>query len=378
MKVNLGLLIFGGFFVAFLTVAMLFTAGWDRPPIETVQTNFRGLGSEQVYNPRDVVKEIPLNTPSEEPWPLEPPEGPTAGEIYENVQVLGHLSDDHFNRLMAGITEWVSPEQGCAYCHNEENYAEDNLYTKIVARRMIQMTQTINSEWGDHVAGAGVNCNTCHRGQNVPQQIWFTDPSTVAMNPGFLGNRAGQNVAGAAVGQASLPTDPFTPFLVEDHQIAVNGPTALPTGNRQSIKQTEWTYGLMMHMASSLGVNCTYCHNTRAFGEWSQSPPQRTTAWYGIRMLRELNNDYLIPLGIEYPPYRLGELGDAPKANCATCHIGAYKPFFGADVISDWPSLSGPGASYTGETADAPGGEKPANDDLPPVDQPVKAAGLQN
>ena len=35
--------------------------------------------------------------------------------------------------------------------------------------------------------------------------------------------------------------------------------------NRSSLKQTEHTYGLMMHMSDSLGVNCTYCHNTRSF-----------------------------------------------------------------------------------------------------------------
>jgi len=35
----------------------------------------------------------------------------------------------------------------------------------------------------------------------------------------------------------------------------------LPSGNRSSIKQTEWTYSLMIHMSESLGVNCTYCHN---------------------------------------------------------------------------------------------------------------------
>jgi photosynthetic reaction center cytochrome c subunit len=41
---------------------------------------------------------------------------------------------DQFNLFMASITEWVSPEQGCAYCHNEENLASDELYTPRLSR----------------------------------------------------------------------------------------------------------------------------------------------------------------------------------------------------------------------------------------------------
>ena len=53
---------------------------------------------------------------TEEPYV---PEGgePLAKDIYENVQVLGDLTEDNFTRLMGAITQWVSPEEGCAYCH---------------------------------------------------------------------------------------------------------------------------------------------------------------------------------------------------------------------------------------------------------------------
>ena len=44
---------------------------------------------------------------------------PLAKDIYQNVQVLGDLTEDNFNRLMAAMTNWVSPDQGCAYCHGE-------------------------------------------------------------------------------------------------------------------------------------------------------------------------------------------------------------------------------------------------------------------
>jgi photosynthetic reaction center cytochrome c subunit len=126
--------------------------------------------------------------------------------------------------------------------------------------------------------------------------------------------------------------------------------TALPTGDLHSIKQTEWTYGLMMHMSQSLGVNCVYCHNSRAFSDWSQSTPQRTTAWYGIRMVRDLNTHYLDPLTPTFPAYRLGPTGDGPKLECATCHYGVYKPLFGASMLQDYPEL----ASTTSPAATAP------------------------
>jgi photosynthetic reaction center cytochrome c subunit len=106
-----------------------------------------------------------------------------------------------------------------------------------------------------------------------------------------------------------------------------------------SILQTEHTYGLMMHMSDGLGVNCTYCHNTRNFKTWEGSPPQRTTAWHGIRMARDLNNAYLEPLTKTFPANRLGPLGDVAKVNCATCHQGVYKPLYGAQMAKNYPAL---------------------------------------
>ena len=176
--------------------------------------------------------------------------------------------------------------------------------------------------------------------QPVPSQIWFKEPPQ-ANGADFIGGRAGQNLAAKSVGLSSLPSDPFTPFLLDSLDIRVNGDTALPSGNRHSIKQAEWTYGLMTHMSSALGVNCTYCHNSRSFSSWEGNPPQRVTAWHGIRMARELNLNYLEPLQATFPSNRKGELGDVAKLNCATCHQGAYKPLNGAPMIKNHPELVG-------------------------------------
>jgi len=237
----------------------------------------------------------------------------------------------------------VSPDEGCAYCHNVQNFAEDTKYTKVVARRMIQMTQRVNQDWKPHVAETGVTCYTCHRGNNIPTNVWFAPKDRKYANNSVMGDLAGQNLASESVGLSSLPFDPFTPYLKDAAPIRVNGDTAMvlrgDAVNRSSTKQAEHTYSLMVHMSESLGVNCTYCHNTRNFASWEESRPQRVTAWYGIRMARDLNNDYMTPLTDTFPPHRLGPKGDVAKVNCTTCHQGAYKPLYGAAMAKDFPEL---------------------------------------
>ena len=328
--------------VVMLTIAMIFGPGWDRPPIDREQVGYRGVGMVQFDNPRSEPGAEGIHKAPSEPYPLESTEGERAGDVYENVQVLGNTSVDQFNRLMVAITEWVAPqEEGCNYCHAAgEALSSDTLYTKVVSRRMLQMNQHINANWTQHVGDTGVTCWTCHRGQPVPQNIWFKDPSKDGM-ASFIQARTGQNRPDETVGLASLPHDFPGQIASRGAEIRVLGNRPLPTAaGGTSIQHTERTYGLMIHMSESLGVNCTYCHNSRAVAEWNQSTPMRVNAWHGLEMLRDLNVDYLIPLRGTYPEKRLGALGDAPKANCATCHYGIRKPLYGAQMAKDYPSLT--------------------------------------
>lgn len=313
-------------------------SGCERPPPEVVQHGYRGLGMHTNYNPRLLQASLDANVPAQ-PIPAAPPGGPLAKDTYKNVQILGELTVNEFNRLMVAMTTWVSPEQGCFYCHVGAQWELDGNYTKIVARKMLQMTQDTNANWKSHVANTGVTCYTCHRGKPVPANVWTTDPGPKQPS-GFA--PSGQNQVAPQVAYAALPYDPFTPFLLEANEIRVIGDTALPVGNRRSIKQAEWTYALMMNMSDALGVNCTFCHNTRSFLSWDQSTPQRVTAWYAIRHVRSLNNDYVNPLTEVLPENRKGPLGDPYKIYCATCHQGAYKPLYGAPMIQDYPELSAP------------------------------------
>jgi photosynthetic reaction center cytochrome c subunit len=337
--------------VAMILVGAALLSGCERPPIDTVQTGFRGTGMELVYNPRTLEKTESLH---QAPAALDPADksGPRARQVYQNVKVLGDLSVGEFTRVMVLMTQWIAPEQGCGYCHNLQNFADDSMYTKVVARRMTQMTQHLNASWKNHVADTGVTCYTCHRGQAVPNQVWFA-PDDSKLAKGMLGQRNGQNEPAGSVGGSSLPKDPFTAYLQKDTPIRQISQTALPQGinsTGSSTQMTEATYGLMMHMSTGLGVNCAFCHNSRNFSDWKQSPPQRVTAYHGIRMVRELNNEFITPLTSTFPRNRLGPKGDVAKVNCATCHQGAYKPLYGEPMAKLYPELQGPAAKLVKTT----------------------------
>ena len=340
------------FFAALAAVlAAALLAGCERPPVTAIQNGYRGTGMAQVNNPRTDAKTVARNVapPAAD---AASPDGPKASQVYQNVQVLGDLSVGEFSRHMAAITEWVAPTEGCAYCHNVQNFADDSKYTKVVARRMVQMTQHLNADWKPHVGNTGVTCYTCHRGNPVPAQVWYAPAGRKYAENSVMGDLAGQNMGAMSVGYSSLPNDPFTPYLLQDLPIRVNGDQALkftgPQANRTSTKQAEHTYGLMMHMSTSLGVNCTFCHNTRNFQSWSDAPPQRVTAWYGIRMARDLNVAYMEPLTATFPANRKGVQGDVAKVNCSTCHQGVNKPLLGAQMAKDHPELLQVSAAASG------------------------------
>jgi photosynthetic reaction center cytochrome c subunit len=265
--------------------------------------------------------------------------------------VLGDLTEDNFNRVMLAMTQWIAPDEGCAYCHGDvaiEEYGADDLYTKVVSRRMIQMTQNINENWDGHVNAnkeVGVNCYTCHRGENVPSDIWFNITPVTETTAGWS---AVQNRATSLSQSTSLPSNAIEVYLtdydsmvnVHDLESRVKGVPGL-TGDVQTIQKTEMTYSLMNYFSNSLGVNCVFCHNSRAFYDGSQNTPQWGTALLGRQMVIELNQEYLMPLKDTYPANRLGPIyADAPKAACKTCHKGYQQPLQGLNVIADWPELA--------------------------------------
>jgi photosynthetic reaction center cytochrome c subunit len=323
------------------TLGGLARAACERPPIDATQGGYRGLGMVELDNPRAeqglrAVNGVPVALPAVDGT------GPRSTDVYSNVQIpaLRNLSAAQFARLMAALTAWVAPNEGCVYCHAADDLASDTVYTKVVSRRMIAMTIDINSNWTDHVGQTGVTCYTCHRGRPLPEGIWYTGDDR--RHPGgFAAVTRGQDSPAPVVGLTSLPYDSFSHYLAGADEIRVQSVSALPTGSGSTIQATEQTYGLMMHFSSALGVNCTHCHNSRSFMPWEASTAARATAWYGIRLVRAINSEYIEPLTETFPPERRGIDGDAPKASCVTCHRGVARPLYGVSLLAAYPTLAG-------------------------------------
>ncbi len=338
--------------------ASLALAGCEIGPKTTSQNGYRGTGMNQVINAKYVTRQqaIPANiyeTPDDS--------GPRASETYQNVQVLGGVSTERFNHLMAQMNNWVVPaglpesEQGCNYCHNPENMASDEKYQKVAARKMIQMTQVINANYTSHVKETGVTCWTCHRGNAIPLNRWSIDGPEG--NGTITGQRWGQNKPDARVGFASLPGGTASKYFLGSSSMAarVNNPGIHPSPDHVvSTKDAENVYGIMIRMSTGLGVNCTYCHNSGSFQSWNMSQPTRALAWYGIKMVQHSNENYVTPLGGVLPADQKGPLGDPYKINCATCHNGINKPMNGVSMRAENPTLWPTAAVLTAPAIMAP------------------------
>ncbi|HPF60567.1 MAG TPA: photosynthetic reaction center cytochrome PufC [Gemmatimonadales bacterium] len=320
-----------------LALAVVGLAGCQLPPQDSTQVGFRGVMIGQTSSPETMAA---LQAANVAPAALPPAatDASRADSIYQNVQVLGHLSNAEFLRTMTAITNWVAPttgpEAGCNYCHNAQNLASDEKYQKVVSRQMLRMTQEINGEWTGHVAQTGVTCYTCHRGGPVPPGTWYyTDVN-----------------------------QPLRHYLDRDDiRVQSQMPLRTEVSNRSSVNQAEYAYALMINMSSGLGVNCTFCHNSRAFTNWDQSPPQRLTALRGLRMVRSLNMNHMVALQDVWPAARhaadhltdegtlepwhvnaevsRGPMGDGAKLQCQTCHQGLNKPLYAAAMAQAYPGL---------------------------------------
>ena len=228
-------------------------------------------------------------------------------------------------------------------------FEDDSDYQTIVAKGMVEMTQNINENWDGHVNAnkeVGVTCYTCHRGQPVPSDVWFRITPVTARTAGWSAN---QNRATSISQSTSLPSDALEEYILNYEVIGVHDLESrvpgIPGEDVASIQHTERTYAFMNYFANSLGVNCVFCHNSRAFYDAEQVTPQWAIASLGIAMIQELNEVYILDLEEVLPEERLGPVhGDVPKLACRTCHKGYQQPLQGTNVIAGWPELQSEGA----------------------------------
>ena len=336
-----------GVFIA-AAAFVVFVPKWTGVPHAAEEV---GFPQEIVFH--DYAEFLPSNK-APAPLPPAPDGGPTAVQTYKNVKVLTDVSAAEFMRLQTALTAWVSPKEGCAFCHTGTDYASDAKPTKAAARVMLQMTRHLNADWSQHTAGAGVTCFTCHRGQPVPPMAWF--PSKPRAQRPMIGQQDDWQENADTV-RGFFPDAGFVEYYLGQQPIAVQSTTVEPSGTLSSWPEAKRIYEMMMQMSDGIGVNCGYCHNSRAFEDWSQSTPYRWNAWYALRLLRDLNQKYLLPLAQLIPQSRelttetalpvmpMHERGPQHGngfVNCATCHQGVTKPLNGANMVKDYPGLSAP------------------------------------
>jgi len=326
---------------------VVFVPTWNRPPTGTE------VGFPQEILLHTAQERAPINRA---PAPLPPAEtgGPMATEAYKNVQVLTDVSAAEFMRLQTAITQWVSPKEGCGFCHVSGDYASDALPTKTAARTMMRMTRHINADWSNHVAGAGVTCYTCHRGQPAPAELWFPGPPAPTYR--FIAKQDNWHESADTV-RKFFPINGFAEYFLDDEPIAAQSTTVEPSRTIGSWPENKRIYEMMMQMSDGIGANCGLCHNSRAFESWEESTPFRWNAWHAIRLVRDLNRNFLLDLMGEVPQTRTletetqlpvipareaGPQGGNGLVNCATCHFGVTKPLGGANMVHDYPGLAGP------------------------------------
>ena len=337
---TLGVLAAGAFVV--------FVPTWTGPPVSADE-----LGFPQEIQFHSAAERAPRN---QAPPALPPAEegGPSATETYHNVQVLTDVSAAEFMRLQTALTQWVSPKQGCEFCHTGADYASDAKPQKNVARVMLRMTRHLNTDWSNHVAGAGVTCYTCHRGQPVPAELWI--PSAPKPQRRFVAQQDDWRESADTV-RKFFPDAGFAEYFLGEAPIAVQSTTVDHAGTGSSFVEAKRIYEMMMQMSDGIGANCGTCHNSRNFQSWEESSPYRWVGYDAIRLVRDLNRNFLLPVAAIAPQTRTltteTRLPVLPAREtgvqfgngfvlCATCHTGIIKPLNGANMVHDYPGLSGP------------------------------------
>ena len=91
-----------------------------------------------------------------------------------SVKVLTGLLAPQFQEEMNFITQALGVT--CGTCHVRGNFASDEKPEKLTARRMLEMTKGVNTQFfpdykpkdGESVLGR-VTCYTCHQGERTPK-----------------------------------------------------------------------------------------------------------------------------------------------------------------------------------------------------------------
>ena len=91
-----------------------------------------------------------------------------------NVKVLTGLLAQQFQEEMNFMVQALGVS--CNTCHVRNNFASEDNEKKIVARRMLELTKAINTQFfpdykpkADESVLGKVTCYTCHKGESIPK-----------------------------------------------------------------------------------------------------------------------------------------------------------------------------------------------------------------
>lgn len=317
-------------------------------------------------------------TDGREPWLGEEAwnEGVQAGQAWVtanpntvNVQVLSGLTSAE---VWTYMVQYVSGGLGvgCQYCHDVNNFAADTYPQKASARNMLYLVSDINADYIVNLPnwrGNYVQCATCHN--NAPNNLEAVGEQFVKSIPDIpvIVDPLDENgvpildpAAKPAEIQGPVGLQDSVLFYIYNYQVwrpfdpadpeSGRGSLALTKEGGRTQDQVTINQNVMNYQGWSLGVGCTYCHNSRNFVAYElDAAGNLANPEYGYNKLKAQRMMQLTTwLAQNWPTYgavpkdavptalqggasvfSYRTLGDGQSYNvpgCYTCHQGANIP----------------------------------------------------
>jgi hypothetical protein len=204
-------------------------------------------------------------------------------QVFANVLVLHQMTAKRFIGAMHGMEKAIGGN--CLSCHVEKQFASDEKDEKRTARKMLLMSQRLNTQFFH--GRLGLSCYTCHRGEEHPE----SEPeglkeklAAMSLPPGLPEIPAGAKRADEVYKNLKL-LGGLPPHLI------------VP---------------VMQQVSLSLGQRCDACHVT---SDWaSDEKKAKKTARQMIAMVESANAELF------------GQIHDDAAVTCWTCHRGDEHP----------------------------------------------------
>jgi len=306
-----------GIVVAVVTTAVFW---WVYSLVLAPERAAAAIAAATPWSPSDGIKVITSaqpNTPTDgrQPWLGEQAwtEGVQAGQAWVqanpntvNVQVLAGMTSA---QIWTYMQQYVSGALGvgCQYCHNIQNFASDEYPQKIAARNMLYLVSDVNAEFIVNLPnwrGNYVQCATCHN--NAPNNLESVGVQFIKSVPDILVTVDPLDENGVAITDPALKPEalqqpislqdsvlyylynyfvwkPFDPNVPESGR----GALALTYDGGRTQEQVTINQNVMNYQSWSLGVGCTYCHNSRNFvGYELETASNISNPQYGYNKLK--------------------------------------------------------------------------------------------